>query len=85
LGFVEVDGVVLDAAVVGGEEFEGFLGDDGGFAIGPTKRSMASKEDHRVSTMKCTTTPSDCVMTRASRKPSKERRCVRTCSRKWRR
>jgi hypothetical protein len=34
LGFVEVDGVVLDAAVVGGQEFEGFLGDDGGAAIG---------------------------------------------------
>jgi len=34
---VEVDGVVLDAAVVGGEEFEGFLGDDGGFAIGSDK------------------------------------------------
>jgi hypothetical protein len=37
LGFMEVDGVVLDAAVVGGEEFEGFLGDDGGFAIGTGK------------------------------------------------
>ena len=37
LGFVEVDGVVLDAAVVGGEEVDGFLGDDGGFAIGSGK------------------------------------------------
>jgi hypothetical protein len=34
LGFAEVDGEVLDAAVVGGQEFEGFLGDDGGAAIG---------------------------------------------------
>jgi len=34
LGFVEVDDVVLDAVVVGGEEVQGFLGDDGGFAIG---------------------------------------------------
>jgi hypothetical protein len=37
LGFVEVHGIVLDAAVVGGEEFEGFLGDDGGFAVGAGK------------------------------------------------
>jgi len=34
---VEVDGVVLDATVVGSEEVEGFLGDDGGFAIGSGK------------------------------------------------
>ena len=34
LGFVEVYGEVLDSVIVGGQEFEGFLGNYGGAAIG---------------------------------------------------
>jgi len=37
MGFVEVDGVVLDAVVVGGEEVESPEGDDGGFTVGSGK------------------------------------------------
>ena len=37
MGFVEVHAEVLDAAIVGSEEFEGFFGDNGGVAIGSGK------------------------------------------------
>src|SRR5215469_5831039 len=52
---------------------------------GPAKFSMEAREDQRVSTMKRTTTPSDCERTRASRKPSLERSMGRTRWLKWRR